>query len=174
MKYWQSTYKQVNKPSIFQNYVRTVQLKGRGTSNAVEKGRTDRTLMVSHNTMAYRPFTVSKPRESRNQAGAVYTAPVQLKNDLNTTAPSVYNSVSKLSFYNHGDSSKIRATLDEDRRADLRRSHFKVGETSHPMITHSQATFYRPRSAVGTTTAASLRNRGAELRQNNWTFGDNS
>lgn len=130
--------------------------------------------MVSHNTLAYRPFTVSRPRESRNQAGAVYTAPAQVKVDLNATAPSVYNSVSKLSFYNQGDSAKIRATLDEDRRADLRRSHFKVGETSHQMITHSQATFFRPRSAVGTTTAASLKNRGAELRQNNWKFGDTS
>ena len=63
----------------------------------------------------------------------------------------------------------IKATLDEDRRLDLRRSHFKVGKESEQMqsITHQS---YRPVTA--NISRNNISNRGAELRQNNWTVGD--
>ena len=78
----------------------------------------------------------------------------------------MYLSVSKLSYCPKGDSSLIRAALDEDRKADLRSSHFKVGQTQHPMITHSQTAFGRPRTSL------TLR-QGPPATQP-WTLGDGS
>jgi len=58
--------------------------------------------------------------------GSVYTG----KKDSLSTIQNHYCSVSKLSYKNLGNASQIMARLDEDRRLDLRRSHFKVGKES--------------------------------------------
>ena len=46
------------------------------------------------------------------------------------SAENHYASVSKLAYRNFGDPTQIKASLDEDRRLDLRKSHFKVGKES--------------------------------------------
>ena len=56
--------------------------------------------------------------------------------------------------------------------ADLRRSHFKVGHVPQNMATHYKTTYTRPSTAHPSKNESTLKNRGAELRMNNWTLGD--
>lgn len=60
---------------------------------------------------------------------------LQSKNNLQTINPdNHYYSVSKLSYQSYGNPNQIKARLDDERRLDLRRSHFKVGKESTQMI----------------------------------------
>ena len=79
-----------------------------------------------------------------------------------------YSSVSKLAYCDYGDS-RIKATLDEDRRLDLRRSHFKVGKEKEVMYSHTQSS-YRPITVH--ISRNNISSRGAELRASNWSIGD--
>jgi hypothetical protein len=45
--------------------------------------------------------------------------------------------MSMTAFNFKGDASGIKAKLDESRQADLRRSHFEVGQRSYKMVTTS-------------------------------------
>jgi hypothetical protein len=45
--------------------------------------------------------------------------------------------MSMTAFNFKGDASGIRAKLDESKKADLRRSHFDVGQRSYKMVTTS-------------------------------------
>ncbi len=97
------------------------------------KANTDLNSMISHNTIAYRPQTgISRNKQEPVQAVLLMKGLQYKKNDPFKTisAEDHYSSVSKISYCNQGDPKKIKATLDEDRRLDLRRSHFKVGKES--------------------------------------------
>ena len=52
-------------------------------------------------------------------------------------------SMSQFNF--KGDASGIRAKLDEAKKADLRASHFDVGQRSYKMVTTSQSSL-RPQT----------------------------
>jgi len=52
-----------------------------------------------------------------------------------------------MASYNHkGNAAAIMASMDKDKKADLRRSHFDVGGRSYPYVTLNQST-YRPLTA---------------------------
>lgn len=98
--------------------------------------------MVTQNTIAYaRPHTAI----SRNQepVQAVLLMKGFKKDDKSGNFKTIdearnhYSSVSKLAYCNYGDPKKIMATLDDDRRLELRRSHFKIGKEREPMISHT-------------------------------------
>ena len=74
-----------------------------------------------------------------------------------------------MATYNYkGTAADLRAKLDESKKADLRRSHFEVGQTGYPMVTQSQATL-KPQTPSFTPLNAERR---AELRASHWGIGE--
>ncbi len=107
--------------------------------SSILKGPTDKSAMVTHNTIYYRPQTASRNNNDQNQALILTKGIKHPKGNAFKTisAENHYSSVSKLAYRNLGDPTQIKASLDEDRRLDLRRSHFKVGKEIQPMYSHN-------------------------------------
>ena len=74
-----------------------------------------------------------------------------------------------MSTYNYkGNAGDIKAKLDESKKADLRRSHFDVGQRGFPLVTQSQLS-YTPQKIAFTPLNAERR---AELRASHWGVGE--
>ena len=87
----------------------------------------------------------------------------------NGATPGQYTSVTQNSYNFSGDASKARGMMDEERKKDLRESHFSIGRTSRGVSqrTTNELTYQRP----GTTTTNFNTDRQKDLKASHFSVG---
>jgi len=123
-------YNQQTDANKYRGFIPQKQLENPSFRSSINVGFGRPLVRMSENTRTYQPHTGFRPPESDKEfIKHIKGNHFEFGNPQNNNLSNYYT-ISMGSFDYKGNAGNIKATLDQERKADLRRSHFNVGKES--------------------------------------------
>eukprot|EP00347_Sterkiella_histriomuscorum_P021076 403335352 len=164
--FYATTYNTNTDARKYMGYQKVQCIENKNFSSNIQHGAPKPQILYSQNTLAYRPVTGGVTMADKDFIKNIKGNHFNFGSSQ--AIPNLYVSQSMNTFDFKGDAMSIRAKLDQEKKNDLRRSHFNVGGESYNLVTQ-QKLAYRPLTASVVQLNAEKK---AELRKSHWGVGE--